>query len=126
MVILLLVINSSARPEIEAQPHEPLRVPHCRRLKKGDRVLNLITPSSTANSCNLLLRASSNFVLLRTFSPTMATSHSHLFQSIMDESEIRKLIANHFLPDHVVLRWCPVIGEDIQTPNTTEFVVLSS
>jgi hypothetical protein len=57
----------------------------------------------------------------------MATSHLHLFQaSIADENEISKLVANHFLPDHAVLQWCPVAGEDIPTPNTNEIVVFAS
>jgi hypothetical protein len=57
----------------------------------------------------------------------MATSHLHLFQrSNMDESEICKLIANHFLLDHVVLQWNPAAREDIPTPNTTKIVVFSS
>jgi hypothetical protein len=57
----------------------------------------------------------------------MAASHPHLFQSsIIDESEIRKLGANHFLPDRVVLQWCPAVGEDLPTPNTNEIVVFSS
>jgi hypothetical protein len=38
----------------------------------------------------------------------MAASHPQLFQvSIVDESEIRKLIVNHFLPDHAMLQWRP-------------------
>jgi hypothetical protein len=57
----------------------------------------------------------------------MATSHPHLFQaSIADESEICKLIVNHFLPDRVVLQWHPATGKDLPTPNTNEFVVFSS
>jgi hypothetical protein len=57
----------------------------------------------------------------------MAASHLHLFQSsIADESEIYKLTANHFLPDHAVLQWCPATGEDIPTLNTNEIVVFSS
>jgi hypothetical protein len=44
----------------------------------------------------------------------------------MDESEICKLVANHFLPDCTVLQWCPTAVEDIPTPNTTEIVVFSS
>jgi hypothetical protein len=50
-----------------------------------------------------------------------------MFQkSTLDESEIRKLVRNHFLPGWEVLRWRPAIGEDIPTPNTNEIVVLSS
>jgi hypothetical protein len=57
----------------------------------------------------------------------MAASHLHLFQqSAVDESEIHKLVANCFLPDHVVLQWRPAAGEDILTPNTNEIVVFSS
>jgi hypothetical protein len=59
--------------------------------------------------------------------PTMAASHPHMFQaSTADESEIHKLIANHFLPDRVVLQWCPTTSEDIPKPNTNEIVVFSS
>jgi hypothetical protein len=66
-------------------------------------------------------------MLLQSFSPVMAASHPHLFQpSITDESEICKLIANYFLPDCVVLQWCPTTEEDVPTPNTTEIVVFSS
>jgi hypothetical protein len=55
------------------------------------------------------------------------TSHLHLFQSsVADESEIHKLVANHFLPDHAVLQWCPATREDIPTLNTNEIVVFSS
>jgi hypothetical protein len=54
----------------------------------------------------------------------MAASYPHLLQpSIMDETDIRKLVANHFLPDRVVLQWRPAAGEDIPTPNTEEIVV---
>jgi hypothetical protein len=57
----------------------------------------------------------------------MATSHSHLFQaSIVDETEICKLVANHILPDCAVLQWCLAAGEDLPTPNTNEIVVFSS
>jgi hypothetical protein len=57
----------------------------------------------------------------------MASSHLHLFQaSTADENEIRKIIANHFLPDRTVLQWRPAIDEDIPTPNTNEIVVFSS
>jgi hypothetical protein len=38
----------------------------------------------------------------------MAASHPQLFQvSVVDESEIHKLIVNHFLPDHAMLQWRP-------------------
>jgi hypothetical protein len=57
----------------------------------------------------------------------MAASHPHLFQSsTADETEIRKLVVNHFLPDRAMLQWRPTAGEDILTPNTKEFVVFSS
>jgi hypothetical protein len=57
----------------------------------------------------------------------MAASHLHLFQSfVVDEIEVCKLVANHFLPDHAVLQWCPAAREDISTPNTNEIVVFSS
>jgi hypothetical protein len=50
-----------------------------------------------------------------------------MFQmSIVDENEIRKLIANHFIPDHVVLQWRPAVGEDLATPNANEIIVFSS
>jgi hypothetical protein len=55
----------------------------------------------------------------------MATSH--LFQSsIAVESEIRKLVANHFFSDHAVLQWRPATGEDLPTPNMNEIAVFSS
>jgi hypothetical protein len=54
----------------------------------------------------------------------MAASHPHLFQpSIVDESEIRKLVVNYFLLDRAVLQWRPAAREDIPTPNTNEIVV---
>jgi hypothetical protein len=57
----------------------------------------------------------------------MAALHLHLFQqSVADESEIRQLVANYFLPDHVMLQWRHVVREDIPTPNTMEIVVFSS
>jgi hypothetical protein len=57
----------------------------------------------------------------------MATSHPHLFQaSAANESKIRKLVANHFLPDRAVLQWRPAANEDLPTPNTNEIVVFSS
>jgi hypothetical protein len=56
----------------------------------------------------------------------MAASHPHLFQpSIADESEIHKLVTDHFLPDCAVLQW-HAAEEDIPTPNTNEIVVFSS
>jgi hypothetical protein len=57
----------------------------------------------------------------------MAASHPHLFQpSVTGESDIRKLIANHFLLDRVVIQWRPAAEEDIPTPNTIEIIVFSS
>jgi hypothetical protein len=57
----------------------------------------------------------------------MATSQPEMFQkSTVDESEILKLIENHFLLDRKLLRWHPAKGEDIPTPNTNKIVVLSS
>jgi hypothetical protein len=51
----------------------------------------------------------------------------HLFRNQgMTEGEVRKLVANHFLPDCAILQWCPTIIEDIPTPNTNEIVVFSS
>jgi hypothetical protein len=44
----------------------------------------------------------------------------------MDETEIRKRVANHFLPNRIVLQWCPAAEEDIPTPNTAEIMVFSS
>jgi hypothetical protein len=57
----------------------------------------------------------------------MAALHPHLFQpSVVDESEIHKLVVNHLLPDRAVLQWRPAAREDIPTPNTNEIVVFSS
>jgi hypothetical protein len=57
----------------------------------------------------------------------MATSHPHLFQSsVTGESEIRTLVVNHFLQDHVVLQWRPAASKDLPTPNTNKIVVFSS
>jgi hypothetical protein len=47
-------------------------------------------------------------------------------QSIVDESEILKLVENYFLLNHAMLQWWPAKGEDIPTPNTKEIVVFSS
>jgi hypothetical protein len=44
----------------------------------------------------------------------------------MDENEIRKLVANHFLSDRADLQWRPTAAKDIPTPNTTKIVVFSS
>jgi hypothetical protein len=56
----------------------------------------------------------------------MVASHPHLFQaSVVDESKIRMLDVNHFLPDCIVLQWRPVADEDLPTPNTNEIVVFS-
>jgi hypothetical protein len=46
--------------------------------------------------------------------------------SVADESEIRKLVVNHFLPDRAMLKWRPTAGEDLPTPNTNKIVVFSS
>jgi hypothetical protein len=57
----------------------------------------------------------------------MVVSHPMMLQkSTVDEEELLKLVANHFLLDHKVLQWRPTKGEDIPTPNTNEIVVLSS
>jgi hypothetical protein len=57
----------------------------------------------------------------------MAASRLEMFQkSTTYESEIWKLVRNHFLPDREVLRWRLANEEDIPTPNTNEIVVLSS
>jgi hypothetical protein len=57
----------------------------------------------------------------------MAASHPHLFQSfVADETEIRKLITSHLLPDRDVLQWRPTADEDIPTPNTNEIMVFTS
>jgi hypothetical protein len=88
---------------------------------KGDRIENPITPSF---HCNFSLKLSTlvAFLFLRHGRLT-----PHLFQpSIADKNEIRKLVANHFLPDHEVLQWRPTVGEDIQTPNTNKIVVFAS
>jgi hypothetical protein len=56
----------------------------------------------------------------------MAASHPHLFQSsVVDENEIRKLVANHFLLDCAMIQWQTAAGEDLPTPNTNEIVVFS-
>jgi hypothetical protein len=61
------------------------------------------------------------------FSVAMAASHPYLFHpSVTGGNEIHKLIANHFLPDCVVLQWRPATREDIPTPNMTKIVVFSS
>jgi hypothetical protein len=44
----------------------------------------------------------------------------------VDESEVRKLVGNHFLPYCVMLQWRPATEEDIPTPNTIDIVVFSS
>jgi hypothetical protein len=57
----------------------------------------------------------------------MAASHSHLFQlSVANESEIRKLVVNHFLSDRAMLQWRPAAGEDLPTPNMNEIAVFFS
>jgi hypothetical protein len=45
---------------------------------------------------------------------------------MLGESEIHKLIANHFLLDRAMLQWHPTTGEDVPTPNTNEIVVFAS
>jgi hypothetical protein len=42
-------------------------------------------------------------------------------QSTTDESEILKLVENHFLPNHMVLQWQLAKGEDIPTPSMDLF-----
>jgi hypothetical protein len=44
-------------------------------------------------------------------------------QSVADESEIHKLVENHYFPNRVILHWWPAKGEDIPTPNTKDIVV---
>jgi hypothetical protein len=57
----------------------------------------------------------------------MAASHPHLFQSsIVDESEIHKLVVNHFLLNRAMLQWHLSTGKDLPTPITSEIVVFSS
>jgi hypothetical protein len=47
----------------------------------------------------------------------MAALHPHMFlPSIVDESEIHKLVANHLLPDHAMLQWRPATREDMSYP----------
>jgi hypothetical protein len=49
----------------------------------------------------------------------MAASHPEMFQtSTADESELLKLVENHFLPNREVLQWRSAKGEDIPTPKT--------
>jgi hypothetical protein len=84
-------------------------------------IISLIPP------CDLRLRARTDSSLQRSFLLAMAASHPHLFQSsVADESDIRKLVVNHFLPDRAVLQWHPTTGEDILTPTTNKIVVFSS
>jgi hypothetical protein len=57
----------------------------------------------------------------------MVTSHLNMFQqSTVDESEILKLVENHFLLNRAMLQWRPAKGVDIPTPNTKEIMVFSS
>jgi hypothetical protein len=57
----------------------------------------------------------------------MVASNPHLSQPyVTDEMEIRKLVANHFLPDWAMLQWCLATREDIPTPNIEEIMVFSS
>jgi hypothetical protein len=95
----------------------PSPIPHL----KGDWIGNSIIASSAAISL-LILPCSP-----QSSSLAMVTSHPHLFQpSVVDEGEIRKLIANYFLHDCEVLQWCPATSEGIPTPNTNEIVVFTS
>jgi hypothetical protein len=84
--------------------------------------ISIILAHTNDISCNLVNHRLVFFPLT-----PMATSHLEMFQkSIADESEIWKLVRNHFLLEQEVLRWRPANGEDIPTPNTNEIVVLSS
>jgi hypothetical protein len=80
----------------------------------------------------LFLALSASYVSLdsllqRSFFPSKAASHPHLFQpSITDENEICKLVANHFVPDRAMLQWHLAAREDIPTPNMNEIMVFSS
>jgi hypothetical protein len=57
----------------------------------------------------------------------MVASHPHLLQhSTTNESEIRKLVENHFLLNRAMLEWQPAAGEAIPTLNTNKIVVFSS
>jgi hypothetical protein len=88
---------------------------------KGDWIGNSITASSAAISPPIFLCAPQSSSL------AMAASHPHLFQpSVVDESEICKLVTSYFLPDREVLQWRPAAGEDIPTTNTNEIMVFAS
>jgi hypothetical protein len=77
--------------------------------------------------CDLCLLAHLDSLPQSNLLPAMAASHPHLFQSsVADESEIYKLVANHFLLDRAVLQWRTAAGQDLPTPNTNEIVVFSS
>jgi hypothetical protein len=98
-------------------------------LLKRDLAVNPNHFSRRHNLFFLLAISVSSLVLIPCLSKAlaMAASHPHLFQSsVADESEIRKLVVNHFLPDHAVLQWCPATGEDLSTPNTNEIMVFFS
>jgi hypothetical protein len=108
-----------------------LRAPSLPPQLKGD-LAETLTISYTATISllpprDLHRRVHPDSSLQQSFFLAMAASHPHLFQpSVMDENEIHKLVANHFLLDRAVLQWHPVVGEDIPTPNTNEIVVFSS
>jgi hypothetical protein len=100
-------------------------------LLNGDLAETLTISSTTTISllppCDLCLHGRTDSSLQLSFFAAMAISHLHLFQSsVADESEIHKLVANHFLLDHAVLQWCPATREHIPTLNTNEIVVFSS
>jgi hypothetical protein len=44
----------------------------------------------------------------------------------VNEIEIRKLVANDFLPDWAMLQWHPTTEEEIPTPNIEEIMVFST
>jgi hypothetical protein len=76
---------------------------------------------------NLRLLPRTGSSLQQSFLPAMAASNPHLFRSsVVDEKELHKLVANHFLLDHAMLQWCPAAREDIPTPNKNEIVVFPS
>jgi hypothetical protein len=84
--------------------------------------ISILLAHTNAISCDLVNHRLGLFPLT-----PMAASRSEMFQkSIADESKIRKLIRNHFLPKREVLRCRPANGKDIPTPNTNEIVMLSS
>jgi hypothetical protein len=57
----------------------------------------------------------------------MDASHPNMFQqSAVDESEIIKLVENHFVLNRTVLQWRPTKGGDILTSNTKEIMAFSA